>query len=445
MDLPWQTVTPIERQAAAAELWMELTGRTKVAKFELVEEAKLELDKVADAQSELKKLDSELEKMPYPPSKKPSKPHKGVAAVAGASLGAVPGGLAGYMAAGPKASKLKGRLGAAAGAAAGTALAGKALYDAGKRDNKKLHKAELKRFEPHRKRYDEIHARRDELIDKLHPPKGKEAAASMEKVPGTGPNHPPHPGHVPGDKPPKLRHYAGAGAAAGGLAGAAGARRAAKGVKLFTGKAIGPARQIAEKGFRQAASKKQVIRQATVGGGAAGAGLGAAVGLGVGIHKLKKHLEKKQEKQAEDLLVLGTDGRAVLFEGLAPLFKEADAKTKAIGAAGGALTLGGAGALKSYLDHKPGKDGKSKAEMREEQELERLHALFKNQGKDMKNLPGMAKMKKRYGELRHEQASKAKESPGRSAAKQSVPWALGGAAVGAHLAPKASKVLGRLK
>ena len=593
MDNPWQTVTPIERQAAAAELWMELTGRTKEAQAKIFEDGVEALEKVACRQAPLTEktavlpprrsplvtrgerrkawhpqdqsdetlhaLNTRMERARSAPAIRrwaPSSAESALLVPTGAIAGAGVGLAATKSLAGGLAGGLAGAVGLPFAAPAGRNI-GQALS--------------------HRRVKKEI-ARRAKV-------------AALEKVPSTGPNHPPHPGHVPGDEPPKLRNYVGAGAAAGGTAGAGVAYRGAKGLSVFKGKAIPASRQIAQKGFTQAASKGQLLRRAAVGGGVAGAGLGATAGLGIGIHKLVKHIrkggapqEKKADKKKEiptkkqdaaanfDYLLdspktteelaevgdlskaemaawgrikrlrsahpsptpedvraagrhherlgrklrnVGYGGGALMLGGsflpgvrgrnwarrglragamagaatgyfgehgirvgrgylhaadvhggkarlkdkamgleICPsaynlahsaLQKKADAKTRAIGAGAGALTLGTGGALKSYLDHKPGKDGKSKAMLREEAELERMKALFKNQGKDVKNLPGMDKMKKRYAELRHEHVQHAKESPVRAAAKQAAPWALMGAGVGMHLAPKASKVLARLK
>jgi hypothetical protein len=134
----------------------------------------------------------------------------------------------------------------------------------------------------------------------------------------------------------------------------------------------------------------------------------------------------------------------VFREGQQALEKRASTPGRLTGAAGGALAGTMMGAYRSYKDHRVGADGTSKAELRNQQELEQLERLFSHQGKDLKNLPGMSKMKHEYARRKLEATLQAKGSL-RHAAVEIAPWAIVGAGLGAHMGPKASEIARRLR
>jgi hypothetical protein len=190
------------------------------------------------------------------------------------------------------------------------------------------------------------------------------------------------------DAPPRLRNYAGTGAALGAAGGA--------------GLGAGVASKV--KGANRA--------MAALGHGTYGTAIGGAAGLGVGIHKLRKHY---QSKQAD---ALTTTQRRLL------------------GGAAGAATAGGAGFLQHYLGARPGKTGKSKHEMAQEMALADLRSRLAIQGFDPENPPASKKLKERYHQMLLDHTRDAKGSPGRAALVGAVPYAVGGAALGAHFAPR---------
>ena len=57
----------------------------------------------------------------------------------------------------------------------------------------------------------------------------------------------------------------------------------------------------------------------------------------------------------------------------------------------------------------------------------------------------MKGMKHRYAEMKRQAVLDAKESPGHAAAVQSLPWALGGAGLGAYMGPRVLSVARRLR
>ena len=186
-------------------------------------------------------------------------------------------------------------------------------------------------------------------------------------------------------KPPSLGKATGIGTALGAAAGAG------------TGAALA----------RKAGTS---LGKTMVGAGTVGAGVGAAAGLGLGVRKLMKHV-RREENQPK-------------IASLSPLQK------RLVGGAAGALTAGTGGGLFHYRQARPDASGKSKHERVQASELARLDALFDGQPK------GTSKLKAKYHQLLLDHTQQAKQSPGKAALVGSVPYAIVGGLLGAHLGPR---------
>ena len=134
------------------------------------------------------------------------------------------------------------------------------------------------------------------------------------------------------------------------------------------------------------------------------------------------------------------------FRAKSALFgKTASTKERLIGAGAGALTLGGAGALKGYMDHRPGPSGKSRAQFEAQGELDRMKAVFEHQGKDTENLPKMDKARHRYAELKVKAMADGQQSPGRSAAISGLAGGLVGGVTGGLAGPHVGALARRIR
>jgi hypothetical protein len=223
------------------------------------------------------------------------------------------------------------------------------------------------------------------------------------------------------EKPaPKLRVPVGVGAAAGGVAGAAGG----VGLARAANKDIGKARRMAPDILGKLRHKPVSAGKAGLAAGAIGAGIGATAGLGYGIHRLVKHYKNKQAS-------------APLVH--VPAAVKGSLKKKLLGAAIGATGAGLAGGALHYRSARKGKSGKSKNEIRQEAELQRLKGMFEHQGKDVQKLKGMGKLRKQYKELVHRHHQEAAKNPAAASAIASIPYAAVGGVLGGSLASKVLK------
>ncbi len=519
MRNPWQTATPIERQAAAAEMWMEMTGRTKVAQAKVFDEGLEVLEKVAAA--------AVIRQPPTAPAGEPPKLRTPTAIGAGA--GAVGGGALALrgMHKGLESGKLlekgvsKGRLlaragvggaaiGAGIGAAAGLAYGGHRLY----RHIKKAAAPPNPQLVSRGSRWKTWHPQ-DQDDETLH---------ALDKRMKWSRNTPSNKRWTPSKHEAKLLFPTGM--ATGGLAGFAATHSiphaAALGLVTGAGMTMGaPLGRHAGQALAHRRVRKEIERRGekraflqdpmlgplgafgggTVAGYRAGKALAgptanmaapygdkvkaqelakklaipvsvvAAIGAmyvmhGGNAHKIRQWAMRKFHKLTLPQLDAIEHGLVPILSGLGggaaggvgtglavaggfraknSLKKQASTRERVLGAAGGALALGGAGALASYLSHRRGADGTSKAQLQQQAELDNMRALFTHQSRDLKNLSGMKGMKHRYAEMKRQAVLDAKESPGHAAAVQSLPWALGGAGLGAYMGPRVLSVARRLR
>ena len=188
---------------------------------------------------------------------------------------------------------------------------------------------------------------------------------------------------------PRLRVPTAAGAAGGGVAGAALGAQAAR---------------VANRG----AGKKISVPKAGLGGGTVGSGVGAALGLGYGVHLLRKSLEKT----ARDLSM---------------------GQKRLIGGTAGAAAAGSLGGLWHYLGARPSRSGKSKHEIDAEVALAALRARLGAQGGDA-SAAQAAQLK--YRQMLLEHSREAREAPVQASMIGSLPYAAVGGTIGAYHAPR---------